>query len=188
MRLSRSELDDLLLNIAREDSQLAATIRREIDSRLYITHDRTRVAMFFGKSLDTIDQWLKKGMPYVSKGRGARGEYDLRECAQWLANERSVATPQSDEQKQLDIETQKEKLELLKLEHKRKKAELIDYDEVQVIVMSASASIKKGIAQWHHTWGNDCAEQLNAIIDEAVASLSDYVARYRQESDGPEDV
>ena len=46
--------------------------------------NKAGLAKEFDVSMTTIDSWIRRGMPYVSKGRNGRSwQFDLDECREW---------------------------------------------------------------------------------------------------------
>jgi phage terminase Nu1 subunit (DNA packaging protein) len=46
--------------------------------------NKAEVAEWFGVSVPTVDAWLRRGVPYVTRGgRGQQWQLDLRDVAEW---------------------------------------------------------------------------------------------------------
>ena len=162
-----------LNDIAGQDKATAAAILREIEESGWTTDDRQAVARFFDIAPETVNLWIKKGMPYESQGKGARGVYDLRECARWLASQRSIGSETDERQLSVEIRYREEKLKLAELERKQKEGRLVDVEVHNAAVLEITGMIRKGIESFHRAFGNEAAEFLAGIINEAESQWNE---------------
>lgn len=171
--LPSSGLQTWLNDIASRDESLAAAIVSEMDDALYATDSRNRVATFFDVAPETIDLWVKKGMPYTSRGKGVKGAYSLQECARWLAQQRMIAPENDERQVAADAAYREEKWKIAELQRKRLEGLLVELDLVRAKLMMIITMIRKGVESFHRTFGNEAVEQLAAILDEVEKSIGE---------------
>ena len=166
-----SERQRLLTHISRTNDRLAAQILTELEQDQYTTQEVREVASFFDISVKTVDTWIRKGMPYISKGRTKKGWYDLREIARWVAAQRAGISVDDADKEQADAAYREEKTRMARLQREKLEGKLVDIEEYNEKLMQTVGMIRKGIEQFRRTFGNDAVEMLTGTIDEVEERL-----------------
>ena len=104
---------------------------------------RQGLADIFGVSLPTIDNWVRQGCPYISKGgRGQEWKFNTASVSTWLRDrdveEATGGIP--DDLEELKLREQKAKTELTELELAAKKGEvalIAEFERAQAMVFAA---------------------------------------------------
>ncbi|WP_180183701.1 terminase small subunit [Acinetobacter sp. YH01020] len=114
---------------------------------------RQGLADIFGVSLPTIDNWVRQGCSYISKGgRGQEWKFNTAQVSTWLRDrdveEATGGIP--DDLEQLKIREQKAKTELTELELATKKGEVAlvsEYEKVWAVSMGQLRQNIMGVPQ-----------------------------------------
>jgi phage terminase Nu1 subunit (DNA packaging protein) len=109
---------------------------------------RTVLAESFGRSLTTIDHWVRTGCPVVQKGgRGVRWQFNTADVAKWREDkvrEEGAGTEIADEKelrrRKLLAETQK-----AELEYAIAKGDVAPVEQFERVMSKAFASVKVNI-------------------------------------------
>lgn len=151
------------------------------DSRIA---NKAELAQFFETSLPTIEQWVRKGCPFVQKGaRGVSWVFDLLQVAEWKFSGRSSGLEDfdpdelapSERKAWFDSEVKRRDLQV-------RDRELIESDEVERGIATAFATISQSIrtipdnVERIASPGADVIEVIERITDEALNVLADQLA------------
>lgn len=114
--------------------------------------NRTGLAEIFGVNLRTIDDRVRRGMPYVKKAdqqQGTQWEFDPADCIAWAIEQakQSVAPSGPDSEKDGMKELQRRKLlaetEQAELELARKKGEVVPVEEALSAISDAVTILRQ---------------------------------------------
>jgi hypothetical protein len=156
--LPAADYRNWLNDIASENPALADELQEQVGrNRTEATKDD--VADFFSISLETIDLWARKGMPYT---KGPPNTYDLRVVASWLAAKRTISA--SDD---VNDEYREEKRKLAELQRMRLEKTLVDRKWFEVRMASAIETIRKGMESIQRSFGDEVIVAITKVIDEA---------------------
>jgi phage terminase Nu1 subunit (DNA packaging protein) len=141
---------------------------------------KEETARFFGVGPQCIDGWVRAGMPIQRRGRrpDAGGRYqrsgfNLQECAEWVAsNKTSRLEASTDEMKAADLEFRLEKTRVAELKRRQLEGQLVDADVVRRTISEMAAMIRKAAEAWHRTYGNELVDDLNRLMDEVETKLA----------------
>jgi terminase small subunit / prophage DNA-packing protein len=142
--------------------------------------NKAEVAEFFDVSIPTIESWLRRGCPVVSRGsRTVPWVFDLLQVAEWRINgQRPVGDidpdmlPPSERKAWYESETKKRDLQI-------KDRELIPASEVETVVATAFAAIAADIhaipdnLERRHGIDSATAQAVEAALYEAMDGLAD---------------
>ncbi len=147
--------------------------------------NRAQLAAIFGKSLVTIDSWIRRGMPIVEKGNKTKEwKFDTAEVAQWREEQAVACALGNDEN--LGIEDLKKRklvaeVNLLEVDLQERKKEVIPLKEVEQGLSHAYITIKQRLRTIpdrivpelaSQKDENICRELLINEIDDALLELS----------------
>lgn len=109
---------------------------------------RQGLADIFGVSLPTIDNWVRQGCPYISKGgRGQEWQFNTAQVSKWLRDrdveEATGGIP--DDLEELKLREQKAKTELTELELAQKKGEVALISEFERIWAMSMGQLRQNI-------------------------------------------
>ena len=151
----------------------------------FTTLSKIDLAAALGVSTQTLDQWLGRGMPYVSKpGTGSRSyRFDLSAVVRWrLDYERAQADASTEE---TDLEEAKRRravadAKLAELTLGREEGRLLLREDVDAAVVGAFARVRarmlaiptKVAPIVHGRSTAEAAEEIRRAIYEALAELS----------------
>lgn len=150
---------------AGESSEVADEIERQV-GRSRNAAGKLEVAEFFGISVETVDLWQRKGMPFWPGTAGQANQYDLRLIARWLAEQRTIKVGDDTDAAFREEKTAKARLERLQLEGK-----LVDAERFEAGLIRTIQNIRKGIESFHHKFGDDAVDMLTRICDQAERSM-----------------
>ena len=159
-------MEAILGDIRDINPRYAEYVRRQV--RQLVT--RPELSDLFGVTIDTIDAWVRKGCPVEQRGQGVESLYDFTSVAKWLAGQKVIKVG-NDEAERLDRELKEEKLRSAVMERERKDGTLIRRADVEDVFARITADIRGRIKTFHQTYGDDAVEQLNEVIDDAVAGF-----------------
>lgn len=110
--------------------------------------NRNQLAAFLGHDVNTIDGYIAKGMPFLTKADRSRGipwTFDTADVVRWLQDQLARSLGVDDSKSDL-MEAQKRKAfadaELAELELKRRRSELIDARVVEQAVTTSYIDCK----------------------------------------------
>jgi len=167
--LNSSDLQTLLSDIAEYDDDLAIRIVQDLDVLSWETRDKATVADFFQVSLETIDLWQRKGMPFTSGGRGVQSTWNLRACTRWLATQRGKIKAEGSDPNHT---IHREKARMLELQRLKLEGELVDLGEYRQSLMDVCAMMRRHIESLHRRFGNEVIEALNEGVDEMEREIT----------------
>lgn len=104
--------------------------------------NRNGLAQIFGVSVNTIDKWRQKGMPYISEGgNGQAYEYSVADCLAWYEKDQAEAAAKKSE---MDEYIAKRQAEFLGFEPDAEQSNLTpaqvkDLASAQLVHMQAAA-------------------------------------------------
>jgi phage terminase Nu1 subunit (DNA packaging protein) len=156
------------MELARTDPDLASWVQAELSRRDWSSNDKAEVANFFDVAMETIDLWQRKGMPYVSGGKGVRGHYDLRECARWLHKQRG---PVQEDQEDVDYRYRQEKAKIAELHRKKLEGGVVDKQAWQDCLNRVVGLIRNATEGWHRKYGNEFVDEMNELCDRLVSEI-----------------
>lgn len=109
---------------------------------------RQGLADIFGVSLPTIDNWVRQGCPYISKGgRGQEWKFNTASVSTWLRDrdveEATGGIP--DDMDELKLRKQKAETELAELELAQKKGEVALISEFERIWAMSMGQLRQNI-------------------------------------------
>jgi phage terminase Nu1 subunit (DNA packaging protein) len=56
-----------------------------------IVHTQAEIAVHFGVSIKTVQEWLGKGCPYVPRKTGKPGQYDITKIDEWRREQKGLS-------------------------------------------------------------------------------------------------
>lgn len=147
--------------------------------------NRSQLAAIFGKSLVTIDSWVRRGMPIVQKGNKTKEwQFDTTMVAQWREDQAIASALGNVEDIGLE-ELKKRKLavevNLLEVELQERRNEVVTLKEVEHNLSQVFITLKQRLRTIPDRIGVDvaamndeqaCRELLINEIDDALLELS----------------
>lgn len=112
------------------------------------TVNRTQLAAILGVSLPTVDDWVRKGCPIVSRGgKGVSSRFNTADVIRWL-RDRAVAEVAGEDQQdenELDLKMKRAKLEAVELDLAKAKGEVAPVAEFERVQAARSAVIRQNV-------------------------------------------
>lgn len=150
--------------VRKHDPSEANAIQLAVEAHTWVTQDKPIVAEFFGVSVDTIEAWQHKGMPYVAGGKGRRNTYDLRACARWIAARK--ANQGNELAASVDVRYREEKLRVAELHRRKLEGELVDKSIWAEEMTRLGSLIRLAMERLHKRYGNQFVNDIAEICDE----------------------
>jgi phage terminase Nu1 subunit (DNA packaging protein) len=149
--------------------------------------NKGEIARFFGVSMNTVGDWIRRGMPYIEKGTGRRVPWviDALEVAEWWLEQRSGARSQSvpDPANNVNMMTPQDRKAWYESEAKRlaldeQSRQLIPVAEVEQVIATSFAAIAQGLQGLPDTVERrtGCDPSLVQAIQEVVEAEMDSLA------------
>lgn len=161
--LPSEEYQEFLAAVRRQDPDEADAIQLAVEAHTFTTQDKPVVADFFGVSIDTIEAWQHKGMPYVAAGKGNKNTYDLRACARWIAARK--AGQGNELAASVDVRYREEKLRVAELHRRKLEGELVDRSAWKEELTRLVSAIRLGMERMHKRYGNQFVGDIAEICD-----------------------
>lgn len=154
--------------VRRRDPDEADAIQLAVEAHTWTTNDKPIVADFFGVSIDTIEAWQHKGMPYLAAGKGNKNTYDLRACARWVAA-RKVG--QGNElAASVDVRYREEKLKVAELHRRKLEGELVERSVWRDEMTRLVSLIRLSMERLHKRYGNQFVSDIAEVCDAIEAT------------------
>lgn len=107
-------------------------------------------------------------MPYRPGTAGQANQYDIRLVARWLAEQRTVKVGDDAESAFREEKTATARLQRMQLEGK-----LVDAERYEGRLLRTIQNVRKGVESFHQKFGDDAADMLTGICDQAERSIRD---------------
>lgn len=153
------------------DPQIAADIQRQVDGFEFRTDDKTVVAHFFGMSVESIEHWQTKGMPYFAGGKGGRNSYDLSAIAKWITKQRSGTPVEGDGKAEAEEKYRVEKALMVELQRKELEGKLVDREAYVDQMSEVIGELRKGMDLLVRTWGDEWLDDFERVLSSVEAKL-----------------
>ncbi len=158
--------------------------------------NRSELAGLYGVSLPTVDSWVRRGMPYVTKGaRGKEWTFDTAAVAEWHA-EQAVVNAIGDTAAVDENELKRRKLAaettVVEIEAAKARGEVVAVEDVIQIIRDDYISLKQRMRTIPdrvtaliigETDETRIKQELSSEIDDALTELSNRF--YGGEEDAP---
>lgn len=165
--LPSSDFEAWLSSIAASNEDVAAQILFAVRARQVA--DKRALTEFFGVAPETVDLWVRKGMPTEPKA-GGEARYDPQACAQWLARQKnSLAT--DDEDKKSANDYREEKRKIAELQRRKMEGELFEIRHLEERLTMVKGTIRKGLDQVQKAFGDNVVAELSRIVDDALDAI-----------------
>lgn len=172
--LSAREYQDFISSVRVKSPSAAAEIARQVEGFDFRTEDKLVVANFFGVSIETIEHWQIKGMPYVAGGKGGRNGYDLASIAQWVTRQRSGTPSEDDAKANEEAKFRAEKARMVELQRRKFEGQLVDKAAYQQQMSSVLEELRKGldllVRQYGDEWLTDFERVLASVESKLIQS------------------
>lgn len=155
------------------DPAAAADIQRQVEAHEMYTEDKQTVAQFFGVSIETLEHWQTKGMPYIGGGKGGRNAYNLADIARWITKQRSGTPTEGDANADAEAEFRTEKARIAALQRAKMEGELVDRNAYQTQMAEMLGELRKGMDLLVRTWGDDWLDDFERVLSSVEAKLID---------------
>ena len=151
--------------VSQARSSSAESLELEIGRSRYAAN-KSELADFFAISLETVDLWARKGMPFSKNGTA--NVYDLRLAAKWLASQRAIK-PADD----AADDYRAEKSLAAKIQRQQLEGKLVDAERYEARLVMAIQAIRRGVESMHRAFGEAAADMLTSICDNAQRLLAE---------------
>lgn len=149
---------------------VAADIQRQVESHEMQTEDKLQVSQFFGVSIETVEHWQTKGMPYHAGGKGGRNGYDLAAIAQWLVKQRQ-GLDENKEKADAEAEFRTEKARIAALQRAKMEGELVNRAAYQQQMSEMLGELRKGMDLLVRTWGDEWLDDFERVLSSVEAKM-----------------
>lgn len=163
-----SEYEEWLTNLANNDEEMAASVLRAVGSIPVCS--KKIVCQFYGVAPETIDLWVRKGMPVEPKVNG-ESRFDLMKCSQWIVRQRGGVLSKDDAGRQVEIEYRDEKRRIAELQRRKMEGELYEIKHLERRLATIKVAIRKRLDQIQKAFGDGVVSELSLIIDEVISEI-----------------
>lgn len=172
--LPESEWATFISRMERRDPFALQEIIEAVEGADYTTTEKRHAADFFGVSVETIEHWQTKGMPFIAGGKGQRNEYDLRAMSRWIAQQRTAVAAPDDPTRASDAAYRDEKRRIEELKRRKLEGSLVDPTEYRARMIRAINTIRAEVVEpLGRKFGNDAIEILNDGCNRAQQILEE---------------
>lgn len=154
--------------------------------------NKAELAEVLGISLPTVGQWVKEGLPAVSRGGNGRAwEFDLAECVAWV-RKRDVAraTEVSDTSTMAEAELRHRRAQaaIQEIELAERRRQVVRVEDVSTMVADLVTSIRQRLRSTGGRLapklvGVEDGQQIRAAIDEEIDTALRDLAEYEPEEE-----
>lgn len=108
--------------------------------------NRTELSLIFGKSVTTIDQWIRQGMPYIEKGsKGVGWLFDTSKAITWRENKlrEEASSPERIELDEAKRRKMAAEAAILEIELQSKRRAVLPREEVEQSLTHTFITLKQ---------------------------------------------
>lgn len=169
--LSERAYQIFISDVRRRSPESAQDIVRQVEQAGWTTEDKQIVSTFLGVSVETVEHWQTKGMPYIPGGKGGRNAYDLAAITQWLVKQRQ-GLDENKEKADAEAEFRAEKARIAALQRAKMEGELVDRESYQQQMAEIVNELRKGMDLLVRTWGDEWLDDFERVLASVEAKLN----------------